>query len=354
MGPVDATLKRRTIRLSTAAALCALMAVLVLTIGGSAAQALVPLPDPNEPNDSFATATRLSNGVTTNGAVTTESDMDYFYLDVPGSRHVTMDFSPKELGRNAEIAFRAEGASDISYPGWERQYDDDGRWLSSGDIGPGRVFVVVSLVGGAAPGTEPYLLTVSYSGGDVVVFPDVQESHPFYAPIMSLYQAGVISGYKDGTFGPDDPVSRQQFAKMIIGALKHPVYESMVCPFDDLGADDPSDLYPHEYVAAAAAAGITVGTTARHFSPGGDIKLAQVTTMVVRAGVAEHRYIPPPAWYQPPFGNFGEPHYDYARTGAFNSLFQGYSGPWNWWTPATRGQCAFFIWRLMIASTSGD
>lgn len=353
MRTVRTTPKRRRVKLGAAAALCALTAVLVLAIGGSAAQALVPLPDPNEPNDSFATATRLNNGETTYGAVTTEPDMDYFYLDIPGSRHVTMDFSPKKFGRNAEIAFRAQGSSTISYPGWERHYDDDGRWVSSGDIGPGRIFVVVSLVGGAAPGTEAYLLTVSYSGGGTGGFPDVQEWHPFYAPIMSLYQAGVISGYQDGTFGPDDPVSRQQFAKMIIGALKHPVSESMVCPFDDLGADDPHDLYPHEYVAAAAAAGITVGTSGHHFSPWGNITLAQVTTMVVRAGVAEDTYIPPPAWYQPPFANFGEPHYAFARTGAFNSLFQSYYGPWDWWKPATRGQCAYFIWKLMTASTSG-
>lgn len=42
-------------------------------------------------------------------------------------------------------------------------------------------------------------------------------------------------------------------------------------PFTDLDPDDPTNLYPHEYVAAAPAAGITNGTRATTFSPWADI-----------------------------------------------------------------------------------
>jgi hypothetical protein len=46
-------------------------------------------------------------------------------------------------------------------------------------------------------------------------FPDVSEDHPYYAAIVDMADRGIISGYTDGNFGIDDPVTRQQFAKLI-------------------------------------------------------------------------------------------------------------------------------------------
>jgi hypothetical protein len=117
-------------------------------------------------------------------------------------------------------------------------------------------------------------------------FPDT-EDHPYEASILALADRGIIGGYTNGNFGPDDPVIRQQFAKMIVLTLALPVAEEdfpdPAVPFIDLDTDDPAKLYPHEYVAVCALNNITKGTDATHFSPTKNITRQQVITMVVRA-----------------------------------------------------------------------
>ena len=53
-------------------------------------------------------------------------------------------------------------------------------------------------------------------------FPTFPATHPYYAAITDLASRGIIGGYQDGTFGPDNPVTRQQFAKMIVLAGGYP------------------------------------------------------------------------------------------------------------------------------------
>lgn len=51
------------------------------------------------------------------------------------------------------------------------------------------------------------------------IFPDVSANHWAAAQIKELSQSGVIVGYPDGTFKPDDNVTRAEFASMAIRAL---------------------------------------------------------------------------------------------------------------------------------------
>ncbi|NLE73975.1 MAG: S-layer homology domain-containing protein [Actinobacteria bacterium] len=54
-------------------------------------------------------------------------------------------------------------------------------------------------------------------------FPDVPTHHPYHQAVYDLADRGIISGYSDGTFGPEQSVFRQQFAKMIVKTLGLPV-----------------------------------------------------------------------------------------------------------------------------------
>lgn len=328
---------------------CISLAVLLLCLLPAApAAALTPLPPEIEPNNSWQQAMGLNSAFPIVGWIDPDTDLDWFYLDVPYATTVQIQLVPPQAqGYLAEVAVQASGSGLLVYPNWEYDFDDDGSYVRSGGVtGPCRVFAVVSMVGGWQPSPNCYQIKMWYEEG--AAFPDVQEWHPFFAPITFLAEQGVVSGYEDGRFGPDDSILRAQFAKMIVRSLGYNVEETMDPPFWDLGQDDYFDLYPHEYVAVAAFRDITVGTGAGRFSPWDSITLAQVVTMVTRAGMQEHRMVEPPAWYDPGFQDFGAPHYAYARSAAFNGLFAGYYGPWNWWEPATRGQCAFFIWRLAL------
>ncbi|WP_291758106.1 5'-nucleotidase C-terminal domain-containing protein [Lysinibacillus sp. UBA5990] len=65
-------------------------------------------------------------------------------------------------------------------------------------------------------------------------FSDVKENHADYEGISTLYAAGIISGFPDGTFKPDTNVTRGQAAKMIAGALKLDTKEVVNPNFKDI------------------------------------------------------------------------------------------------------------------------
>ena len=50
-------------------------------------------------------------------------------------------------------------------------------------------------------------------------FPDVPEDASYAQAVQELSALDVISGYDDGTFKPDELVTRAQMAKMIVDAL---------------------------------------------------------------------------------------------------------------------------------------
>lgn len=70
-------------------------------------------------------------------------------------------------------------------------------------------------------------------------FSDVKESHADFESIATLYAAGIISGYPDGTFKPDSNVTRGQAAKMIAGALKLDTKEVVDPKFTDISTSNP-------------------------------------------------------------------------------------------------------------------
>ncbi|HBT72172.1 MAG TPA: S-layer homology domain-containing protein, partial [Lysinibacillus sp.] len=50
-------------------------------------------------------------------------------------------------------------------------------------------------------------------------FKDVQPTHPFYDEIKNLNDRGIINGFQDGTFKPEQNITRGQVAKIITGVL---------------------------------------------------------------------------------------------------------------------------------------
>jgi len=147
-------------------------------------------------------------------------------------------------------------------------------------------------------------------------FSDISLSS-YQSAILDLALHGVINGFPDGTFRPESPVIRQQFAKMIVKSLGLPVSSSDVSPLADVGSNmDPSDpLYPDHYVAVCFAQGITRGTTPTTFAPYANMTRAQLITMVVRAANLPDA----PDDYTPNFmpGQFSPPeHYENARKAA--------------------------------------
>jgi len=177
-------------------------------------------------------------------------------------------------------------------------------------------------------------------------FVDVTEdSTPYWYEIDYLASMGVVTGFSDGLFRPEDEIKRQQFAKMITLAAGCAVTEDDTCPFVDVQRF-PGDLYPYHYVAVAYQCGFTQGTTATYFSPYRTLTRAQLITMVVRAaGLSE-----PPAAYTAPFGNFSTTHYPFARKAAHAGLLDGLVGmgsDYDFLAPATRAEVCLLLYGLL-------
>ncbi|MFH0915771.1 MAG: S-layer homology domain-containing protein [bacterium] len=184
--------------------------------------------------------------------------------------------------------------------------------------------------------------------GAVLKFSDLASSSPYFKQIADLFAREIISGFGDGTFKADSPVTRQQFAKMIVKTMGYPVSEADVCPFVDVPSSESliDPLYPDYYVAVCAAQGVTVGKTATEFVPNGSITRAQLTTMVARAA----NLVEPPEGYSPPFGQFDNTHFPFARRAEYSGLLNGLLGigpNYDFFSPATRGEVCVVLYNLL-------
>jgi hypothetical protein len=188
-------------------------------------------------------------------------------------------------------------------------------------------------------------------------FSDVPVAHPYHAAIEAMASRTLISGYPDGTFGPDKLVLRKHFAKMIVGVMGLPVTEAdwqdADPPFTDCGPDDAASLYPHDYIAVAKAHGLTAGKTATTFAPDATITRAQMVTMVVRAAQNSGIDLVPVAGdYSGIFKTFTDAtHGANVHLADANGLLIGLvvSGDPGVWMAgsATRGEVAQVLWNLM-------
>ena len=70
-----------------------------------------------------------------------------------------------------------------------------------------------------------------------ILFPDVPDDHMFGKAIKYLEEKGIISGYSDGTFKPDKKVSRAEAVKIIVGAFSVDHSKTYEVIFSDVKKD---------------------------------------------------------------------------------------------------------------------
>ncbi|EZH66326.1 hypothetical protein DH09_10355 [Bacillaceae bacterium JMAK1] len=111
-------------------------------------------------------------------------------------------------------------------------------------------------------------------------YPDVPLDHDYAEAITILSERGVVGGYDDGTFRPDDAVTRGQTAAFLANALELNLYHSDMNPFVDLPDDHP--FAPH--ATALYTNGIMVGHHYRTtFKPAEQLTNAQLASLLVRS-----------------------------------------------------------------------
>lgn len=213
--------------------------------------------------------------------------------------------------------------------------------------------VLCTILGGA-------LLQPSTAQAQSAGFSDVPSSSSYHIQVETLALLGIIDGYSDGTFRPDAPVTRQQFAKMVVLAMRISVSEADACTFRDVKKTTDGALYPDNYVAAAAREGIVSGyesVAGPVFKPDASITLAQLITMGARATVGS-LYVPPDS-YRSAWGNFDPSHGVTARVAQYNGLLRDITAngvplkSLSPWSKATRAQAAALLFNVMGTDPAG-
>ncbi len=108
-------------------------------------------------------------------------------------------------------------------------------------------------------------------------FSDMGSGHWAYKYINELSAKGILNGYNDGSFKPDNNVTREEFVKIVIVATG--LYdEETVCSFDDI---DEADWF-YQYVASAFDKGIIRGVDDALFGVGEAISRQDVAVIIAR------------------------------------------------------------------------
>jgi len=112
----------------------------------------------------------------------------------------------------------------------------------------------------------------------LAAFSDVTPANWFYWYVIWAYAEGLVQGYEDGTFRPNDPISRQEYAAMAArtGASLHQA--------EDLAFADADTIsnWARDYVYIAFRNGWMVGDDHNNFRPTANIIRAEVATATNR------------------------------------------------------------------------
>ncbi|PIC69314.1 hypothetical protein CSV77_14160 [Sporosarcina sp. P16b] len=87
-----------------------------------------------------------------------------------------------------------------------------------------------------------------------LIYKDVQLSHPYYQPIMNLTQAGIVSGGLNQKFNPNAPVTRIQMAKILDLAFRFR-FDERPGGFHDLYQDHWGFVHAHALLVNGVAKG---------------------------------------------------------------------------------------------------
>ena len=124
--------------------------------------------------------------------------------------------------------------------------------------------------------------------GGAAGFSDVPANVWYAGVVAAAAKAGIVKGFEDGTFRPDEPITREQVAAMVTRALKVAGKEVALTPaererllavFADRGAIGGWAL---DAVAVAVKEGIVRGRTVDTFAPQGTATRAEAVTMLKR------------------------------------------------------------------------
>ena len=273
---------------------------------------------------------------------------------VPDNTPPAITLTPGGSTLTATVADDVDGllsrsAISVTWDGAEQDftYDPDTGALSTSLISDGRPHRVTVTAYDASGNIGRASYDVPTSADWVPSFTDTQD---YWAAsyVDFLYSAGITTGYDDGTFRPNQNISRQQFAVMLFRylGLDGSQYANVTLPFADSGSIGD---YALTAVKALYSEGIISGSAGSdgklYFNPGASLTRAQAAAMIGRTqekGYATVELTFSDASAIPAYAAF------YIQTMAAQGVLSGYAdGTFLPGANITRGQMAKILYNLM-------
>ncbi|HEX8222022.1 MAG TPA: S-layer homology domain-containing protein [Chloroflexia bacterium] len=170
-------------------------------------------------------------------------------------------------------------------------------------------------------------------GADVVLhyssdpFWDVPKNNPFYSYVRCLACQGLVSGYTDASFRPNERVTRGQVAKIVSNAAGYSddIPESRQT-FEDVPPDSPFWLYIERVYAHGAISGYACGMEGEpcpgaYYRPGAYLTRGQLAK--IAANVAGYNETPTGQTFRDV--SPGDPFYVFIERAAAHNVISGYA-----------------------------
>lgn len=113
-------------------------------------------------------------------------------------------------------------------------------------------------------------------------FRDVPYGSAYYDAVNTLAGQGMVRGYPDGTFKPDAPINRAEFAAILTGTKKDERQEA-ACKGISVFKDIPADAWFSSATCLARTRGFVSGYPDGTFRPGQTIAFTEASAMLLRA-----------------------------------------------------------------------
>lgn len=169
--------------------------------------------------------------------------------------------------------FRMPGSSVDLYAVWEDAETESHKAYISGypdgTVGPDKTIT-------RAEAATMFYNLLADKTGDVKTFTDVPANQWYAQAVMTLAGKGVISGYPDGTFKPNAPITRAEFVTMAMNFAN--ADKGTACSFPDV----PQNMWYYGAVAGATQNGWISGYPDGTFGPDRYITRAEVTSVINR------------------------------------------------------------------------
>lgn len=166
------------------------------------------------------------------------------------------------------LSFDASALSEGETPSIHRYDQEQGRWINlGGRVAGNSISVEVDHL-------SKYAVMVAVKA-PAPAFSDTA-GHWAENSIKELVGLGVIGGYPDGTFRPDNKITRAEFATILVKAFKLEAQKGKVFA-------DTAGHWAQDTIATAAYYGLVKGYDANTFGPDDPITREQMAAMMVRA-----------------------------------------------------------------------